>query len=203
MEPALSPTPDPTVAITGLISWLIQNYNYFTTPAVLLTIIGCTWFISSRISAFQTKFTITSGKVSQMEKVINKLNNCMVEVQTFVKGKYEGSSFMEVLGMYGEANSPIVLRDEFRSYIQESGIAVQVEDNKTKLVNWLKRKKPLTGLDAQKLIIDLVISDKIEEYIDTTELKKLLYGSGKVIRDYYAIICIYLFETIIPEVIKD
>ncbi len=188
--------------------WLIANYNYLTAPATIFSIIGCTWFMAGKMTRFETSLDILSKnldilakKVEKIEVVLARLNHCMVEVQTFIKTICPGATFAEVIELYGASNSPMVLKSEFKHYIYDTSLDIQIKDKKEKLVEWLKNRHPETGLDAQTFLFELVVSDEINKFIDTKKLKDLLYQEGKTVKDYHGILSIYLFEVIIPEVI--
>jgi hypothetical protein len=159
--------------------------------------------IGIKIGQFQHSFNNLANSLNQINPVVVRLNSCVQELQSVMKNKYKKLAILqETIDLYGIANSPIVLKEEFRDYIQSSGLANQIEEKKIELSNWLKKKKPTTGLDAQEILLDFVISDEVEKYLDTREFKRLLYESGKTLKDHYIILAIYLFETIIPEVIS-
>ncbi len=152
----------------------------------------------------QRSFEDLKESVNKLTPVVTRLNSCVQEIQSVMKNRYKTLTLMqETMDMYGIANSPIVLKEEFKHYILESGLSNQIEENKPKIIEWLKKKNPITGLDAQNFLMDFVVSDKIDKYLDTREFKKLLYDSGKTAKDYYFILAIYLFEVIIPEVIEE
>lgn len=186
----------------------IDGLNKYAPLLGLIFLVGGAIFAGFKLwgKILEAKMTLKnlSDDISQLSPVVARLNKCVVELQTTMRSRYRTLSLVhETLDFYGERNSPIVLKDEYRDYIQRSGLASEIEEKKSTLVQWLRSKKPKTGLDAQEAILDLVFSDKIEKKIDTTEYKKQLYESGKSARDYYLILSIYLFEVIIPEVIEE
>jgi hypothetical protein len=140
------------------------------------------------------------GKIDHIEKDVHELEN----TAHYVKGKLTTiENLLKKLvipaAKYGEANSPIVLKEEFKPLVNDSGLKKQIEEKKEKLVSWLKSEDPKTGLDAQDKITDFVVSGEIDKYLDLTAFKELLYKSGKSSTDFYAIISVYLFEILIPE----
>jgi hypothetical protein len=176
-----------------------QLFTYGFPLGTLLSLVG----IGISIGSFKKSFDQLKKSVDTLNPVVTRLNSCVQEIQSILKNKYKTLSLIqETIDLYGQSNSPVILRDEFRPFILKSGIDQQVEENKKKLVQFLEKQKPATGLDAQNILFELVVSDAITNYIHTKKLKKILYEEGKTTRDYYLILAIYLFETIIPEVIS-
>lgn len=101
---------------------------------------------------------------------------------------------------YGRSGSPIVLKDEYRPFIKQSGLDKQIEKHLPKLLQWLKQQKPPTGIDAQDKVASLVSSGKIEKYLDLTRYKQYLYKQGKTSKDVVGILTLYLFEVLIPKI---
>ena len=137
--------------------------------------------------------------VNKALKDLSQLNLCIVEIQTFLRSKYKNISFEQIINVYGQANSPIVLKKEFVHFVTDVELDKQIEKNKVKLAKWLKKTKPNTGIDAQERIVNLVESDQVEKYLNLTKFKQNLYLKGKTIVDANGILAVYLFEILIPE----
>lgn len=153
---------------------------------------------------FRQRFFLLEQNLKSVLVSVESLNSCVDELQTILRNRNKGMSFTkETIGIYGRANSPIVLKDEFRDLVSETGLQKQVESNKNQLVTWLRSKNPETGLDAQGYISDLIVSEEIDTFLDTKAFKEYLYEHGKSSQDYYGILLVYLFEAIIPEVISE
>lgn len=179
---------------------VITFLTFLSTSGFLIAFIKLIYTLGKQ----QESFSHLKDSVNNLSPVVGRLNSCVQEIQSVMKNKYKTLTLLkEPLDLYGVANSPIVLRDEYRHFLQESNLASQIEEKKQEIIELVKKKKPATGLDAQEVILDLVIADELEKILDTREFKKLLYQSGKTTKDYYLILAIYLFETIIPEVIKE
>ncbi|MEK7498138.1 MAG: hypothetical protein AAB656_04445, partial [Patescibacteria group bacterium] len=140
------------------------------------------------------------------KKLIDKVGNrvidiesCVTELQTFLKVRFPGSEFQRSLSNYGQPGSPIVLKNDFRTFITTPEMDKQVNSKKKNLLGWLRKRKPKTGLDAQDHIAYLVESDEIEKYLNLTKYKQNLYQKGKTSRDAHGILAVYLFEILIPE----
>lgn len=183
-----------------------EYLQYLQTPAIILSIfgsaLGSAVFIARKIGGLETQFSQMLKQVDMLTKVTEQLNNCVNEMQVILKQKFDLKFDQKTLNMYGSAHSPLVLREEFKPLIRETGLADEVRQQEKKLTAWLRAKKPQTGLDAQDEITQLVLTNEIEEYLDTRKLKDKIYQMGRSTEDYQAIVAIYLFETIIPKVIK-
>jgi len=140
-------------------------------------------------------------KFKPIKKAIESLNHCVLEIQILL-GKSRKFDFKQSISSFAQSMSPIILKKEFRPLVEGSGLADQINKKLPKLAEWLKKEKPTTGIDAQDKIDDLVLSGKIEEYLDLDEYKKYLYKNGKTSVDVLAILTIYLYEVLIPKVIK-
>jgi len=86
--------------------------------------------------------------------------------------------------MYGTAGSPITLRNEFKPLVENSGLVKELDRNKNALAKRIRQEQPKTGIDAQSIIDELVVSGKIEDLIDTANFKKYLYETGRSNIDY-------------------
>lgn len=185
------------------VNWVVPILESLLKYAPLLTLMTVIGAALISFGVFKQKFETIGSDMKKVLKSVGGLNECVDEIQTILRNKYRSMTLTkETISIYGKANSPIVLRDEFRPYVKDSGLDQEIEKRKTKLVEWLKSKKPKTGLDAQSYILDLVYSDKIDEIIDTKKFKDFLYKKGKIPQDFYVILAIYLFEIIIPEAIE-
>jgi hypothetical protein len=210
LEATISATP----AIQESVNWLsiINQYvPYITLGGVISGLIGfgiSVGSFKSRFTNLEKQFTTFEGKVEKKFELVlscvESLNECVNEIQTVLKAKLKDVEFdKKTMSTYGKSNSPMVLRDEFRPLVKESGLEAEVKKNKSRLVKWLKAQKPKTGLDAQDEIINLVASQEIEKYLSLDEYKQYIYKEGKLTQDAKVILAIYLFEQIIPEVIPD
>lgn len=134
---------------------------------------------------------------------VQNLNHAVIEIQTVLRERGQIDCQQKiVLLQYGQAHSPLILKDEYRSYIENTGLGEQITQNTKKLLNWLQERKPKTGLDAQDAIFNLVISDEVAKYLDLTEYKEYLYQKGKTSVDAEGILILYLFEILIPQLPK-
>ncbi|KKQ95609.1 MAG: hypothetical protein UV74_C0013G0287 [Candidatus Woesebacteria bacterium GW2011_GWB1_43_14] len=138
-----------------------------------------------------------SKRLGIFSKEINKIANAIVEIQTVLRNNLK-VTLQQNINQYGISGSPIVLKSEFRSFITKPKLDQQVDEKIDELIEWLKKQNPKTGIDAQNKISELVISPKINEYLDLTKYKQYLYTKGKTSRDAYGILAVYLFEILIP-----
>ena len=143
-------------------------------------------------------FFLIRTTVNKALKDLSQLNLCIVEIQTFLRSKYKNISFEQIINVYGQANSPIVLKDQYLPFITKVGLDKQIENKKSELIIWLRKQKPKTGIDAQDFIYNLVTTNEIENYLDLTAYKQNLYKNGKTAIDVEAILGIYLFGILIP-----
>lgn len=137
--------------------------------------------------------------ITDVKSDVDNTKLCVVEMRTIMKTKWKGLSFDQAIKGYGEAHSPVVLRDEFKHFITDVGLDKQIESKKNELLEWLKKQEPKTGIDAQDDIYDFVVSKEIDKYLDLTKYKENLYQKGKTVIDSEAIVGIYLFGVLIPE----
>lgn len=144
----------------------------------------------------------TKDDIKPLNKAIQSLNHAVIEIQDFIKDSAQ-KTFEHRIEPFGFATSPIVLKNDFRHFVEKSDIAKQVKKKEKKLIKYLKDKKPETGLDAQKEINTLVTSAEIEKFIDLKNYKQYVYEHGKDSGAAMAILAVYLYETIIPSVIRE
>ncbi len=169
----------------------------------LATLIISIILFSRRFGSFETKFKNVEDSTQKLKDSVEHGNKCIVELQTYLRAKNKFTFNEQTLGIYGVANSPIVLNPIYKPYIIKSGLEKEIKENNSKLVDWLKSKHPNTGLDAQSLISELVTDNSVESYINTSSFKQYLYKKGKSPADYYGILAVYLFEILIPQVVKE
>lgn len=143
-------------------------------------------------------YLLISGKLEELKERIVTIEHAITELQTVVVTKYKIQIQHIIVSKYGQAKSPIVLKDEFKPLIINTGLDKQIKQKKDKLLNWLKEQKPRTGLDAQDDISNFVISNEVIKYLDLTEYKQYLYQKGKTSEDANGVLAVYLFEILIP-----
>lgn len=141
--------------------------------------------------------------IKEVKSDVDNTKLCVVEMRSIMKVKLKGISFEQAIKGYGEAKSPVVLKDEFKHFITDVGLDKQIEGKKEELIEWLKKQEPKTGIDAQDDIYDFVVSKEIEKYLDLTKYKENLYQKGKTAIDVEAIVGIYLFGVLIPELFPE
>lgn len=186
------------VTNANIIPFLDACVRYWPLILGILALFGWLVILGVRIGKYETKME----NLKEVPDKLGKIDKTLIEITTFLRGQFK-TVIGESMGIYGQSNSPIVLKKDFRPLVEESGLKQQVDDNESKLVEWLKSKKPKTGLDAQNYILDLVSTDKLQEYIDTNTFKQHLYKKGLTTAAYYGILGVYLFERIIPKVISE
>lgn len=178
-----------------VLDWLVKF-----SPLITLVFVVIGFFIY--LGSIKQRFLSLEKDVRKILSAVGGLNECVNEMQSSLRAKFRTLTFTkETISIYGEENSPIVLKEKFKPLVKKSGLEREIEDNKSKLTKWLESKKPETGLDAQNYIYEFVVSGEINKYIDTTTFKEYLYRNGKSSQDYEAILGVYLFEKIIPEVV--
>ena len=143
----------------------------------------------------------TKDDIKPLNKAIQSLNHAVIEIQDFIKDSAQ-KTFEHRIEPFGYAMSPIVLKNDFRHFVEKSNIAKQIKEKEKELAKWLSDKKPDTGLDAQKEINALVTSTDIEKFIDLKNYKQYVYEHGKDSSAAMGILAVYLYEKIIPKVIK-
>ncbi|PJE63566.1 hypothetical protein COU89_02625 [Candidatus Roizmanbacteria bacterium CG10_big_fil_rev_8_21_14_0_10_45_7] len=143
-------------------------------------------------------------KISGLANANNSIGQAVIEIQNFIRERGQVDLMSKVIPYdeYGVSNSPMVLKEEYRRFITKTSLAKQIEEKNDKLVVWLKQKKPETGIDAQQYIEELVTSGSIEQILDLKKYKEYLYQTGRTQQDVIGILTVYLFEKIIPQVIK-
>lgn len=144
-------------------------------------------------------YLLLSKHIDHVKERTAYIERCIVEIQGILTNKYELRFQQSIAAKYGQANSPIVLKNQFRKYITEPDLDKQIEQKKSELVAWLKNEKPQTGLDAQDYITHFVGSNEVNDYLDLTQYKQNLYQKGKTSEDAIGILAVYLFEVLIPE----
>lgn len=157
--------------------------------------------IFSTILLGDLKYRIaTKEDLNPIRTSIQSLNHAVVEIQTILKdrGDIECKQHISILE-YGQANSPISLKNVYKPIVIKSGLDENISVNSNKLVAWLKKQNPKTGLDAQDQIIKFVTTGEVEKYLDLTMYKQYLYEHGKTSHDADGILTVYLFEKIIPK----
>jgi len=142
------------------------------------------------------------SKINPLTKAIQKLNHAVVELQTFLRVKYTSVSFEHRISPFSKSMSPIVLKPQYKHFVKQPGIIKQVTDKEDDLVNWLKGQKPSTGLDAQREINHLIESGQVEKFLNLKKYKSYVYQKGRTLIDANGILAVYLYEAIIPKVIK-
>lgn len=181
---------------------LILDFLLKYSPLLSAAVILVGGLVASGV--FRQRFSQLESSMSSVLISVQSLNSCVDELQTILRNRNKGMNFTkETIGIYGRAKSPIVLKDEFRELVQETGLQEQITQNKEALVRWLREKNPETGLDAQGYISDLIVTEEVDAFLDTKAFKEYLYEHGKSAQDYYGILMVYLFETIIPEVLRE
>ncbi len=157
-------------------------------PLIVLSIV--LYFFISR--SIKSHINVTKNRVKNIE-------HCVIEMSTILKSKFPKLTLSHAISDYGQANSPIILRPEFKPFVVHSKLELQIKDKESTLLKWLKSEKPKTGLDAQDDIENFVVTDKVSKYLDLTEFKQYLYNKGKTSRDAVGILTVYLFEFLIPK----
>lgn len=139
--------------------------------------------------------------IGGLARTTQKLNLAVLEVQTVLETKYN-LTFKEQVEPFIQQLSPIVLKDTFRHFITDVELDKQIEKQMPKLIAWLKKQKPETGIDAQNKIDHLVFSGEIKKFINLTDYKQNLYEKGKMGSAVVGILAVYLYEVLIPKIIK-
>jgi len=142
-------------------------------PLVVLAI-GLYFFI-------KRDFKEVSRTIQYLTNRVTTIEHCIIEIQTLFKAKFTNISFQHTIQKYGQTNSPIVLKNEFKKFITVPKLDIQIQKQKDALVAWILQKKPKTGLD------------------DLTAYKQNLYENGKTSEDAVGILGVYLFGILIPE----
>lgn len=140
-------------------------------------------------------------KFKPIKTAIESLNHCVLEMQTLLR-RNKKFDFKQSISSFGQSLSPMVLKKELKPLIQKSGLAKQVNSKLSQLVKLLKNKKPKNGIDAQDKIDELVLSGEIKKYLDLNKYEEYLYQKGKTSVDAAGILTVYLYEVLIPEVLK-
>lgn len=153
--------------------------------------------LSGKLDVMEKK---SDKKFEKVDKRFNCLEKAIVEIQTILRTKWKLCVEQPISVDFGQAHSPVVLRDEFLPYLTETGLDKQIEDKIEPLTKWLSDQNPKTGLDAQDVLTDFVVSERINEFLDLTNYKQDLYQKGKSIRDAYGILAVYLFGVLIPRI---
>lgn len=114
-------------------------------------------------------------------------------------------------GQFGASHSPLQLKPEYKKIILESGIDKEIDKEiKQKIIDLAKQWKVRTELDAQK-IISMISSGLqgtkntlvLRDQIDFSKIDKIAYEKGLTSSDVETIITLYLWEILIPEIMKN
>lgn len=142
---------------------------------------------------------LVNPQFDKLKDRLDKVEKCVIEMQTAMRAKLKVDLQQTISSKYGVSNSPMVLNAAYREFITAPKIDEQVESKKEELLKWLNAQKPKTGLDAQDDIGELVITNKIAEFLDLDEYRQNLYRKGKTSQDAIGILAVYLFQILIPE----
>ena len=169
--------------LLGAIAFILR-YGYKSTKWCINIIreINKVKKIEADVEATKKDTTFIKGKVTTIEKLLTSM--------------FSGT---QLAGKFGVAKSPIVLKDDLKKFITDPKIDEQVKSKEKELIDWLKTQIPKTGLDAQDDIAQLVISNKIADYLDLTNYRQNLYKNGKTSEDAVGILVVYLFQELIPK----
>lgn len=142
--------------------------------------------IETNVENLQKEKAYIKGKLNSIEKLLkNMLSGAQVTTT--------------IARTYGEAHSPVALKDEYKEFITTPKLDEQIIEKNDDLLAWLKEQKPKTGLDAQEDIVDFVVSHEVSKYLDLTDYRQYLYRRGKTSQDANGILGVYLFEALIPQ----
>ena len=114
---------------------------------------------------------VLAKKIDAVNDRIGGVEHSITELQTFISSKFKIQLLHPIVSKYGQSKSPIVLKAEFRDSITKTGIATQVKAKQQELLMWLKKQHPKTGLDAQDVLTNFVLSDEVSHYLDLTKYK--------------------------------
>ena len=176
----------------------------FLTPEIVLAIVtvGYLMKLSYKFGNFETSFRQLEIKVTEIDarmarfqtesqSSMHSFSNCIVELQSVVTTKFADIVLNQKVKQYfGSAQSPIMLKDQYRPLLKKAKLDKAIERNIDQFVSWLKSQNPQTGFDAQQYIDSFVVNGEIETYIDTTEFKDLLYTKGFTDDAYYGILAL-------------
>ena len=160
--------------------------------------------IDKKFDDVEKRFSKLDLRLEGLSKRIHKIELCITEIQTVLATKFK-FTFNHVVLDFGNAFSPIKLKDEYRRHIVEGKLDEQLKKDEVlnRLIAWLAAKNPETGLDAQNYIMDLVLTTKINDYLSLKDFRKDIYEQGLTESAADAILALYLFEEVIPKVITD
>lgn len=175
---------------SDLISFLI-SYGFTANNITPLLVLGTVLYIAIRNTIMPS--------IQNVEKRVGAIEYCIVEIQAILKTKFKGLTFEQSIKTYSVSNSPLVLKDELRPIFLKTGLADQIKNKESVILEMVKKHNPKTGLDAQDVIINLVSSEEINKVLDLNTYKQYLYEEGKISEDAMSILAIYLFEFIIPK----
>lgn len=175
---------------TDLTSFLI-SYGFTANNITPLMVLGTVLYIAIRNTIMPS--------IESVEKRVGTIEYCIVEIQTIMKTKFKGLTLEHSIKTYSVSNSPLILKEEFKPIFLKTGLADQIQNKESAILELVKKYNPKTGLDAQDVIVNLVLSDEISVILDLTVYKQYLYKEGKVTEDAMSMLAIYLFEFIIPK----
>ncbi len=155
--------------------------------------------LKDRMSSLEKELNNLKKEINHLKDRMSDIENCIIEMQAILKNKYNLFFTRTVTNKYGQSNSPLSLKPQYKKFITDVGLDKQIEDQKDELVQWLKDKKPKSGLEAQDYIEILVISQEIEKYLDLVKYEQNLYEKGKTSEDAVGILTVYLYEVLIPQ----
>jgi len=91
----------------------------------------------------------------RMNKDLMCVNNATTEIQTIFKGK--GERIMHPLTM--KPGSPLVMTDYGKRLVDKSGFPKVFEQNKVRIVNSVKSRRPQTNYDIQEYSKEVLFQD--------------------------------------------
>lgn len=191
-------------------STMVFLKDYWQVLAGLVAVAFVTIKTVQRVFARINKIDTIENDVGTLKTDVKALKTDVTALKidtSYVKGKIDAiekllRNFAKTSKSLVNAHSPVVLRDEFKPLVHDSGMGKEIETKKPQLVEWLKSKNPPTGLDAQDMVYDLVLSDELNNFIPieaVNKFKQHLYIKGRTSEEFYGILSAYLYEALIPE----
>ena len=178
---------------------LILNFLTYSglTPDKLLpvaVVVGAFGYLFNK--NLDKKFNKVDKEFSKVDKdlmSINRdlicVNNATTEIQNILKGK--GERIMHPLTM--KPGSPLVMTDYGKKLVNESGFPKVFEQNRNRIVNAVKSRRPQTNYDIQEYSKEVLLQDFINDpmmkpvkdyaYQNSLGIKIILETASLTVRD--------------------
>ncbi len=168
--------------------------NYFEIVNGLVVVIGIPTMVGTLITVGRKLQILDSLNITVEQKMEPKLEKLVVEFEV-LKNK------MNILwrSHVARSKSPRQLNDLGKKILRDSGIDRIVDQKRAELTKIIKEKNPTNSYDAEKIIVDVLMTlpQMFPEIID--QLKEGAFQTGSDIDTVLFVGSLYLRNLIFPE----